>query len=36
MVASSEEPLARRLIREAGGVPRAEFFNVVAASGGTT
>jgi hypothetical protein len=33
MVASGDEPFARRLIREAGGDPSAEFFDVVAASG---
>jgi hypothetical protein len=32
MVASGEEPLARRLIREAGGEPKAEFLDVIAAS----
>jgi hypothetical protein len=32
MVASGEEPFARRLIRQAGGDPQAEFFDVMAAS----
>lgn len=32
MLASGEEPLARRLIREAGGEPRAQFFDVLATS----
>jgi len=32
MVASGEEPVARRLTREAGGEPRAEFFSVIATS----
>lgn len=32
MIATGEEPLARRLIREAGGEPSAEFFEVMASS----
>jgi hypothetical protein len=32
MLASGEEPFARRLIREVGGEPRAEFFDIVATS----
>jgi hypothetical protein len=32
MVASGVEPFARRLIREAGGEPLAEFFNIAASS----
>jgi hypothetical protein len=32
MAASGEEPFARRLIRQAGGDPRAEFFDIVATS----
>lgn len=32
MIATGEEPLARRLIREAGGEPRAEFLDVLASS----
>jgi hypothetical protein len=34
MIATGEEPFARRLIREAGGSPNAEFFEVLAASEG--
>lgn len=30
LIATGEEPFARRLIREAGGTPSAEFFDVVA------
>ncbi len=30
MIATGEEPVARRLIREAGGEPRAEFLDVLA------
>jgi hypothetical protein len=32
MIASNDEPFARRLIRQAGGDPQAEFFDVVATS----
>lgn len=32
MVATGEEPFARRLIREAGGEPTAEFFDVLESS----
>ena len=32
MIATGEEPFARRLIREAGGAPTAEFFDVAAAA----
>jgi hypothetical protein len=34
MVATGEEPLARRLIRTAGGQPTAEFFDVLESSTG--
>jgi hypothetical protein len=34
MVATGDEPFARRLIREAGGTPTAEFFEVLEASSG--
>ncbi len=34
MMASGEEPFARRLIREAGGQPMVEFLDVAVASGG--
>lgn len=33
MVASGEEPLARRLIREAGGAPQVEFLDVLLGAG---
>jgi hypothetical protein len=33
MRASGEEPLARRLLREAGGEPEAAFFEIAAESG---
>jgi hypothetical protein len=32
MLATGEEPFARRLLREAGGEPRAEFFDILATS----
>ena len=33
MLASGEEPLARRLIRDAGGTPEAMFYEILARSG---
>jgi hypothetical protein len=33
MAATGEEPFARRLIREAGGTPTVEFFDVLEGSG---